>query len=151
MTLFPIRWRRDYERELLPAFGTMENLLDRTWGSFFRNNPDLAEGWLPALDVTEDEKAIVVKVEVPGIDKNDLKVNLENGILTISGEKKEEKEEKGKYYRLERRYGSFTRRVDLAAEVKGDKVEAHYDKGLLTVTLPKAEEEAAKRTNIKVQ
>lgn len=95
--------------------------------------------WIPALDVTETENEIKVKAEVPGIAKEDISVNLSDGLLTISGEKKEEKEEKTEDRTVsERRYGSFSRTVRLHSEVDEEKVEAAYKDGVLTITLPRA-------------
>ena len=117
--------------------------------------PDLwleesAKDWIPALDVTETEKEIKVTAEVPGIDKEDIAVSLSEGLLTISGEKKEEREEKdGDRYVSERRYGSFSRTVRLAMDVEVDKVEAAYKDGVLTITLPKAETAHTKKIEVK--
>lgn len=100
----------------------------------------------PQVDVSESDKEIKVSAELPGLDENDIEVSLAHNVLTISGEKKEEKEDKGKnYYRMERSYGSFQRAIPLPDEVETDKVEARFKKGVLTITLPKTAE-AQKRT-----
>lgn len=100
----------------------------------------------PKVDVVENEKEIKVSAELPGMDEKDIELSLTKDSLTIRGEKKEEKEDKGKdYYRMERSYGSFVRTVPLPVEVDEDKVEASFKKGLLTVTLPKTEK-AVKET-----
>ena len=92
----------------------------------------------PRIDVTEDDKAIKVIAELPGMDEKDLDISLRGDTLTIKGEKREEKEHKGEdYYRMERSYGSFSRMIPLPSEVETDKVQAELKKGVLTVTLPK--------------
>jgi HSP20 family protein len=92
----------------------------------------------PSVDVKESEKEIKVSVELPGMNDKDIEVSLSRDSLTIKGEKKEEKEDKGKdYYSMERSYGSFSRTVPLPAEVDTEKVKAEFKKGVLAVTLPK--------------
>jgi HSP20 family protein len=92
----------------------------------------------PSVDIKESDKDIKVSAELPGMEEKDIEVSLGRDSLTIKGEKKEEKEDKGKnYYRMERSYGSFTRTIPLPAEVDMDKVKAEFKKGILTVTLPK--------------
>ncbi len=92
----------------------------------------------PNIDVKESDKDISVTAELPGMDDKDIDVSLTKDSLTIKGEKKEEKEEKGKdYYRMERSFGSFSRTIPLPVEIDMDKVKAEFKKGLLTVTLPK--------------
>jgi HSP20 family protein len=93
----------------------------------------------PRVDVSETDKEIRVSAELPGMDEKDIDVSLTRDTLTIRGEKKEEKEEKGKdFYRMERSYGSFSRSVPLPVEVETDKVAASFEKGVLNVTLPKS-------------
>lgn len=103
----------------------------------------------PAVDVYEDEQNLVLKLEVPGMNEDDLKVSLENNNLTISGERKFEKDEKEEnFHRIERRYGSFTRTFRLPNTVDAEKADASYDKGILKITLAKRAE--AKPKTIKV-
>ena len=105
--------------------------------------------WSPSVDISEDDKEFLVKAELPDVKREDIKVNVENGVLTITGERKFEKEEKGKkYHRIERSYGSFTRSFTLPEAVKADKVAAEFKDGLLHVRLPK--DESAKPKNIAV-
>ncbi len=97
--------------------------------------------WVPAVDVYEDKENIVIEVEVPGMKEEDLKVTLENNTLTISGERKFEKEEKDKnYYRMERAYGSFSRSFMLPENVDTKGIKAKYKDGVLILTLPKKAE-----------
>jgi HSP20 family protein len=107
------------------------------------------KAWSPAFDVTEKENAYVVTAELPGIDVKDLEVTLTDGILTVKGEKKQEKEEKGEnHHRIERVYGTFHRSFRIPGRVESDKVDANYKDGILTLTLPKEEE--SKPTKIEV-
>ena len=99
-----------------------------------------ARAWVPAVDIYEDEKEIVVSADLPEMDEKDLDVRVEDGHLIIKGERKFENEEKKEnYHRVERRYGSFQRTFALPDTVAADKIEAKYDKGALKVHLPKAE------------
>jgi HSP20 family protein len=103
----------------------------------------------PAFDVSETEKEFIVKAEVPGMDKTDIDVNLSDGMLTIKGEKKHEKESESESYRcVERRYGTFSRTLRVPFEVEADKVDATYKDGVLKITLPKSE--AAKTRHVEV-
>lgn len=103
----------------------------------------------PPVDVIEDEKEIIVKAEIPGVEKENIKVLIDNNMLTISGEKKVEKSEEGKtYYSVERRFGSFKRVMNLPSSVDPDKIKATYKDGVLTITLPKKEEARAKEVKI---
>jgi HSP20 family protein len=111
----------------------------------------LGSFWTPAVDIREQNDAYLVEVELPGLSKDDVKITMENNILTIQGEKKQEKEEKrGDYHRTERVYGSFQRSFTLPSSVKNDKIEAQYKNGILTVTLPKVEEAKPKAIEVKV-
>jgi HSP20 family protein len=95
----------------------------------------------PRVDVTEDNDNLYVHAEVPGVDKNDIKVNLVGDVLTISGEKKiEQKDETKNYYRIERNFGAFSRSFTLPSEIITDKITADYKDGVLKITLPKTEE-----------
>jgi HSP20 family protein len=107
--------------------------------------------WAPSVDISEDDKEFIVKAELPDVKREDIKVNVENGVLTITGERKFEKEEKGKkYHRIERSYGSFTRSFTLPEAVKADKVSAEFKDGLLHVRLPKDESAKPKTIAVKV-
>jgi HSP20 family protein len=107
--------------------------------------------WAPAVDITEDDKEYVVKAELPEVKKEEVKVTVENGILSISGERKFEKEEKGKkYHRIERSYGSFVRSFSLPDDADSDKVEAKFSEGILTVHVSKSEAARPKEIEVKV-
>ena len=111
------------------------------------------DAFSPRVDVAETDSEIVVSAELPGLDDEDIEVSLARGLLTISGEKKQEKEKKDRdYYRVERSYGSFQRSVALPSEVDANKVDAVFQKGVLTVTLPKkGGEKARKRISVKAR
>ena len=107
--------------------------------------------WAPLVDIAEDEKEYVIKAELPEVTKDDVKVNLQEGVLTISGERKFEKEEKGKkYHRVERAYGSFARSFSLPEDADGTKVQAEFKDGVLKVHLPKSEKAKPKSVEVKV-
>jgi HSP20 family protein len=106
--------------------------------------------FVPAFDVSETENALIVKAEVPGMDQKDIEINLSNGILTIKGEKKHEKEDKNEtYHSVERVYGTFCRTMRLPSEVEADKVDAAYKDGVLKITLPKSGAAKARKIEIK--
>ena len=140
-------------RELAPfrEFERMRKEMDRLWDSFFERGPRAGEvgEWYPSLDVAETKNDVIVKAEVPGMDPKDIDISLSDSILTIKGEKKQEKE--GDYHLTERCFGAFTRAIQLPAEVQSDKIEASYKNGILKVTLPKTEEAKKKEIKIKVQ
>jgi HSP20 family protein len=128
--------------------------MDRLWDEFFgpgrRAFRPLEPEWAPAIDVSETADKVVVKAEVPGIEAKDIDISLSGDILTIKGEKKSERQEKKENYHLvERSYGSFSRSLKLPVGVKVDKVEAKYEKGVLTITCPKKEEVKPKAIEIK--
>lgn len=106
--------------------------------------------WAPAIDFTETENEYTVKAELPGISKDDIDISLADGVLTIKGEKRQEKKaEKQNYHYRETRYGSFSRSLLLPEDASMEKVDAVYSNGVLTVSLPKTE--AAKPKKIKIQ
>lgn len=133
----------------------MRREMDRVWDSFFERRPARvveAGEWFPTLDVSETKNEYVLKAELPGIDPKDIDISLTNDLLTIKGEKKQEKEEKEEnYHVIERSYGSFTRSVRLPGQVQSDKINAAFKNGVLKVTLPKTEEAKKKEIKIKVE
>ena len=107
--------------------------------------------WAPLVDITEDDKEYLIKAELPEVRKDDVKVAVENGVLTISGERQFEKEQKNKkYHRVERAYGSFVRSFTLPEGADADKVNAEFKDGVLKVHLPKSEEVKPKQIEVKV-
>lgn len=129
--------------------------IDNVFDDFFTMKPTsfFDSEWLPKLDVEEDEKEFKISAELPGMDEKDINLTLENSMLTISGEKKFEKEEKNdkkKFYHSERHFGKFTRSISLPEDVKVDDVKAMFKKGVLSINIPKDETRKQKRISIKV-
>ena len=107
--------------------------------------------WAPLVDITEDDKEYLIKAEVPEVKKEDVKVSVQDDVLSISGERKSEKEETGKkYHRVERAYGSFYRSFTLPEDADGSKVAAEFKDGMLKVHLPKSEKAKPKSIEVKV-
>jgi HSP20 family protein len=110
-----------------------------------------ASEWTPLVDIVEDEKEYLIKAELPEVKREDVKVTVENGVLTITGERKFEKEEKGKkYHRVERGYGSFMRSFTLPEGAAGDRISAEFKDGVLKVHLAKSAETKPKSIDVKV-
>jgi HSP20 family protein len=127
----------------------MDKLFERFFESGARELPSVG-AWEPKVDVAETKDAITVKAEIPGVEGKDISVTVSDGVLTIKGEKDEEKEEKDKHFhRVERSYGAFARVMRLPAAVDGGKATASFKDGVVTITLPKAPE--AKGTSIPVK
>ena len=107
--------------------------------------------WIPKVDIVEDEKEFLIKAELPEVDKKDVKVTIQQGILTIQGERKQEKEENGKrIHRVERSYGTFVRAFTLPEEVAESELKAEFKDGVLMIHLPKAEKPRPQAVEIKV-
>lgn len=128
--------------------------IDRMFDDFFTRSPfgRFFQGgdWMPAVDVSETDKGIVVNAEVPGMEAKDIDISLNGRVLTIKGERRQEEEEKDKsYHRIERRYGSFSRSFELPADVDSGKVKATYKDGVLKLSLPKTKEQAVKKIEVK--
>jgi HSP20 family protein len=130
-----------------PAWG----FFDRLFEDFELPSPFSQEmTFTPAFDVSETENELIVKAEVPGMDQKDIDINLSDGLLSITGEKKHEKEDKNEnYHCVERHYGKFSRMMRVPFEVEADKVDATYKDGVLKVTLPKSETAKPKKIEIK--
>lgn len=134
----------------LPVYSSLQDEMNMTLDNFFRRDTSFGMGWSPDIDIVETDSDIIVKAEIPGVDPKDIDISIMGNILTIKGEKKEEKENKGKsYYRVERSYGSFIRTIDLPSHVKTDKVEAKDHHGVLEIILPKVEKSRAKKITVK--
>jgi len=133
MTLIKFEPFRDFE--------TIHDRVQRFFGSALDFGFNMDDNFYPRIDITEDENNITVIAEIPGVKKDEIKITLQDNILTIEGEKKKEIEEKEKnYYRSERMYGSFKRCFTLPAEVDSDKVEAKFENGMLNIALKKIEQ-----------
>lgn len=126
-----------YLKSGLPRLGTQEALSTGDWS--------------PRVDIAETDGEFIVKAEIPEVKKEDVHVSVSNGVMTLKGERRQEKEEKGKkFHRIERHYGSFSRSFTLPDEVDASKVSANFKDGMLTVTLPKSVESKPRSVEIKV-
>jgi HSP20 family protein len=106
--------------------------------------------WTPSVDITENDNAFVLHADIPGVKPDEIEVSMDNGVLTIKGERKtEEKTEKENFRRVERQYGMFYRRFSLPDTADADKIEAHSEHGVLKVTIPKKEVALARRISVK--
>lgn len=156
-------WETDHHplQSFRHRFEALRRDMDRFFEDFWRGDePPLAlpETWLggtdlmPRVDETEDEKGFHIRIELPGMDQEDVDVSMTDGMLIITGEKKQEEEEKGKdYYRKERSFGSFRRVLPITGEVDESKIEASFRKGVLTIELPRTEEAQKKVKHISVK
>jgi HSP20 family protein len=141
------RW--DPFREL----NQLQGSLNRLFQDYSRGSDELTTSgsFVPAVDVYEDEHNLVLKMEVPGVDQNDIDISLENSTLTVRGERKFEQEEKEEnFHRIERRYGSFSRSFSLPNTVDTDNVNANYDNGILKISLAKRAEAKPKQIKVNV-
>jgi HSP20 family protein len=140
--------RFDPFRELEAMTNRLNRLFDPSVAR--REDPDAFGGWAPAIDVEETDREYRIKADLPEVTKNDVKVNIEDGVLTIEGERKQEKEEKNrKFHRVERMYGKFVRRLNVPSDVAQEQVAADFANGVLNVRLPKSA--AAKPRNVEVK
>jgi HSP20 family protein len=149
--LAPWKWgnsekQMPVKRETQDSVLSLHQDIDRIFDDFFRGFglSQFDESWgdfSPRIDVSETDQAYNVSAELPGLDENDIEVTFEHNTLTISGEKKTEKEDKGQnYYRMERSYGSFRRSIPVPANVEADQIDAKFKKGVLNISLPKSAE-----------
>ncbi len=153
MTLSKLtRW--DPIREMTEIQNRFANLMGRAPLQLQENSGEealMTTEWVPAVDIAEDNKEYVIKAELPDVRREEVKVSVENGLLTISGERKFEKEEKDKkYHRVERAYGYFSRSFSLPDAADAEQVKAEYKDGVLQVHVPKSESKKAKRIEVKV-
>lgn len=152
-SLMPIGRDRSVARSDNP-FVSLQREIDRLFDDFTAGFPALSTRGgaelLPSVDVTETDKQIEITAELPGLEEKDVQVNFADNVLTIRGEKKAEKEEKDKTYRLvERSYGSFMRSLELPEGVDADAIKASIDKGVLKVTVPKPAPAQVKKIDVK--
>jgi HSP20 family protein len=145
-----VRW--DPFRDLVSIEDELNRLFGRTFAGVESTRPSATGTWMPSMDVFETEGEIVAKVELPGIEPGDVDVSVEDSRLTVSGRREfssEVKEEQ--YHRVERRYGAFTRAITLPQTVDTEKVEAHFDNGVLTIEVPKVEKAKPKKIQVKAE
>ncbi|GAB7027114.1 Hsp20/alpha crystallin family protein [Geotalea toluenoxydans] len=129
----------------------MNHLLDLAWNR--ESGEELNEGiWQPPVDIYENAEAVVIKAEVPDMDQQDIEVRIENNILTLRGERKQNTDVKREnYHRVERYYGTFQRSFTLPQSIDQDKIRASCDRGVLTIILPKTEEIKSKQIKVEVK
>ena len=157
MTL--IRWKpmRDISQwtpvtDFSSEFVTMQREIDRMFNRFRGGVVDQSDGAWPSADIVENDNEFVVTVELPGVPKEDVRITVNDGVLTVKGEKKQDHEVKeDRYRRLERSFGAFERSFTLPATVQSDGIAAHYGNGILKITIPKAEQAKPREIDVKVQ
>lgn len=138
----PFDWPEKFFSELTPS------RLFREWMPTGTEE----EVWIPSFDVSEKDKAYIVKADIPGVDPKSLDINMTGNVLTVSGEKKEEHEEKDKrHYLLERSFGSFSRSFTLPTDVNSEGIEANYKDGVLTMKIPKSEQAKQKKIEVRTE
>jgi HSP20 family protein len=139
-----------FRRDLGPlalASAEMDELMNRLLGEPLVENPSL---WTPRIDIVETEKELIVKADLPGVEPKDVEATVRDGVLILRGERKEEKEEKGKsFHRIERFRGEFYRELPLPRIADAEKVTAAFAKGVLTVTIPKKPELLPRKIEVK--
>jgi HSP20 family protein len=142
-----IRW--DPFRDLVSLREKMNRLFEDAVTARGEERDMIASIWTPSVDIYETENAIIMNAEVPGIDEKDIDIKIEDNTLTVSGERKFEKETKEEnYHRIERSYGSFYRSFTIPRNVDQDKIKAEHDNGVLKITLPKKLESKPKTVKV---
>jgi HSP20 family protein len=147
-----VRW--DPFDAFLGAQEDLNRLFRRSWLKPVEGRESVAEGgtWAPAVDIYETGEAYAIEADLPGIDPKDIDVSVDDGVLSLRGERKLEKEVKEEnYHRVERAYGMFSRSIRLPADADADNVKASYDNGLLKITVPKTAQEKPKSIPVKVE
>ena len=144
-----VRW------EPLREFATLQNEMNRLFGSVFDTPPQGNGGtlrrWMPAMDLVETEDHFVLRADLPGLSEEDVNIEVEERVLTISGERKaEHTENKDGYHRVERAFGSFSRSLTLPEGVNAEAVAATFDRGVLEVSIPKPEQRKPRKISIGV-
>lgn len=140
-----------------PEADLLRGRIDRVFNEMLRDawgtqgsEPVASRTWSPAVDIKESDEFLTLIAELPGFDKNQVEITLENNVLTLAGERKFDQESKGEaFHRIERSYGSFSRSFTLPASVKTDKVDAKFENGLLSISLPKVEESKPRKIAIR--
>jgi HSP20 family protein len=136
MTMALVRW--EPARELDTLQGEVNRLFDTFFGAPANGR---SRRWVPAMDLVETEDALILRADLPGLERDDVNIEIKDRVLTVSGERKSEHEEKADgFHRVERAYGGFARSLTLPEGVVADKIEANFDKGVLEVRIPKPEE-----------
>jgi HSP20 family protein len=145
-----VRW--DPFRDLVSIQDELNRLFGRTFSGVEPLRPTAAGTWMPSMDVYETEDRIVANLELPGVEPADVEVAVEDSTLTVNGRREfssEVKEES--FHRVERRYGAFTRAITLPQTADAERVEARFDKGVLTIEVPKVEKAKPKKIQVKAE
>jgi HSP20 family protein len=147
-----IRWNDPF-RELASLQSRLNRAFDTTFAGPARNDEDLLTGaWTPPVDILETKEKTVLKAELPGFDENQIHLHFEDGILSLEGERRFEKENGDEnYHRVERSYGKFVRSFTIPSNVDNEKISAAFHNGILTVELPKREETKPKQIKIQAK
>jgi HSP20 family protein len=149
-SVVPVGTQRAITRRDTNPFSFLQQEIDRLFEGVTRNIPGLATTTMPSMDISETDKAIEITAELPGLEKKDVELNMAENVLTIRGEKKNEREEKNKDYHLvERSYGAFSRSVELPAGVEVEDISAEIANGVLKVTVQKPAPKQTKQIEIK--
>ena len=140
-----------YDQPIFSVSNWLDDFFDE--GLFFNGSREVVKHQWPKVDIVENESDYTIVADLPGLNKEDIKISIENGALSISGEKKEEKKEKekGKYYYYERSYGSFQRSFALPENVSDKDINANYKNGVLELKIKKVEKEKPKPIEVKVE
>ena len=148
-------WNREFP--VPRALDRLQREMNRAFDDFFRGDLVSSEtffnqSWSPAVDISESKDSYVIHAELPGVKKDEVKITMQDNIVTIRGEKKAENEKKEEnYHRVERTYGMFERSFTLPGPVKNENIEAKFDDGVLSIVLPKTEEAREKVIDVKVK
>ena len=142
-----VRW------EPLRELGSLQNEMNRLFNTVFDTpapaNSGTLRRWMPAMDLVESGDHFVLRADLPGMSEEDIKIEFEDGTLTVSGERKAEHEEREEgYYRVERAFGTFSRSLTLPKGIDADAVSAQFDRGVLEIRIPKPEERKPRRIEI---
>lgn len=152
-----IRWGWDPFKEMEREMQELTNRFSRMLSSSPARSIGARESvavadWAPSVDISETDEEYLIKAEIPEVDKKDVRVTVQDGLLSIQGERRQEREEKGKrFHRVERSYGTFLRTFDLPDGVDEDKLRAEFKEGMLLVHLPKTEKAKPKAIEVKVE
>jgi HSP20 family protein len=130
--------------------------MNRLFGSFFRGDMvdegTIGSYWTPAVDILEQEDSYILEAELPGLNKDDVKISVQDNVLTLQGDKKDERKETKKgYLKMESGYGTFTRSFTLPTTINTSKIEAQFKEGILKIVVPKSEEAKPKLIEVKVR
>lgn len=146
-----VRWKDRGELSPWSALRDLEGQFNRLFGELSRDYDVFERGWAPAVDLKETEDAYTLEADLPGLKKEDIELTAVDNMITVKGERKHEEEVKENgYQRVERRYGTFQRTFEIPGGFDADKVEAHFEDGVLHVKLPKREEAKPRHIDVKI-